>query len=154
MDPNYEVFQVKEKFGSLRYYFGTKSTDLKEFMMWKVSEKYMFLSEKTCEITGKAGKLMFKQGLYKTLAEEYEKDGWKLVDGVSADEIFGVVPPEWPRNTEKHHAEESWKYAGWVRGEMLYTNTALSVATRREDTGQRRRIVLPVLGAYVHKQKK
>ena len=94
MDPNYEVFQVKEKFGSLRYYFGTKSTDLKEFMMWKVSEKYMFLSEKTCEITGKAGKLMFKQGLYKTLAEEYEKDGWKLVDGVSADEIFGVVPPE------------------------------------------------------------
>ena len=94
MDPNYEVFQVKEKFGSLRYYFGTKSTDLKEFMMWKVSEKYMFLSEKTCEITGKAGKLMFKQGLYKTLAEEYEKDGWKLVDGVSADEIFGGVPPE------------------------------------------------------------
>jgi hypothetical protein len=94
MDPNYEVFQIKEKFGSLRYYFGTRSTDLKEFMMWKVSEKYTALSENTCEITGKAGKLMFKQGLYKTLAEEYENDGWKLVDGVSADEIFGVVPPE------------------------------------------------------------
>ena len=89
-DPNYEIFQIKEKFGALRYYFGTQSSDLKEFMMWKTAEKYMLLSQETCELTGKPGKLMYKEGLYKTLAEEYENEGWQPVERVSTDRIFGI----------------------------------------------------------------
>lgn len=90
IDPNYKVFQVKEKFGSLRYYFGTRSGDLKEMEMWKIAQKYELASQEVCEVTGKPGKLMYKEGLYKTLAEEYEKDGWEPVEKVSADRVFGT----------------------------------------------------------------
>lgn len=90
MDPNYEIFQVKEKFGSLRYYFGTKNTDIKEVEMWKIAEKYEILSQGVCELTGKPGKLMYQGGLYKTLAEEYTKEGWEPVERVSPDKLFGI----------------------------------------------------------------
>ena len=90
MDPNYEVYQIKEKFGSLRYYFGTRSSDIKEMEMWKIAQKYEMLSQETCELTGKPGKLMYQGGLYKTLSEEYEKDGWEPVERVSTDRIFGI----------------------------------------------------------------
>jgi len=90
MDPNYEVYQIKEKFGSLRYYFGTKSSDIKEVEMWKIAEKYELLSQKVCELTGKPGKLMFQLGLYKTLAEEYTKEGWEPVEKVSPEKLFGI----------------------------------------------------------------
>lgn len=90
IDPMYEVYQIKEKFGSLRYYFGTKSNDFKEAAMWEISMKYEKLSFEVCEITGKPGKLMHKQGIYKTLAEEYEKEGWEPVERVSVDRVFGI----------------------------------------------------------------
>jgi len=90
MDPNYEIFEIKEKFGSLRYYFGTKNTDIKEVEMWKIAEKYEILSQGVCELTGKPGKLMYQGGLYKTLAEEYTKEGWEPVERVSPDKLFGI----------------------------------------------------------------
>jgi len=90
IDPNYEIFEIKEKFGSLRYYFGTKNTEIKEVEMWKIAEKYEILSQGVCELTGKPGKLMYQSGLYKTLAEEYTKEGWEPVERVSPDKLFGI----------------------------------------------------------------
>jgi hypothetical protein len=89
LDPNYEICQIKEKFGTLRFYFWTKKDDETELAMWKTSQKYELASAELCELTGKPGKLMFKQGLYKTLAEEYEKEGWEPSFGVEAVKIFG-----------------------------------------------------------------
>jgi len=58
--------------------------------MWKIAEKYEILSQGVCELTGKPGKLMYQSGLYKTLAEEYTKEGWEPVERVSPDKLFGI----------------------------------------------------------------
>jgi hypothetical protein len=80
IDPDYTVYQVKEKFGSLRYYFGTKKDDEDEAKMWEIAKKYEMESMKTCELTGEQGTLMVKDGRYKTLSEQFAKDGWQEVD--------------------------------------------------------------------------
>lgn len=87
MDPNYEIFQIKEKFGTLRFYFLTRKNDYVELEMWKISQKYELASAEICEITGKPGKLMHKNGRYKTLAEEYAQDGWLVVETATPDQL-------------------------------------------------------------------
>lgn len=58
IDPNYEIFQIKEKFGALRYYV-TWSQELPSFkreLGYDVINKAEHLSEITCEYCGAPGK--------------------------------------------------------------------------------------------------
>lgn len=76
LDPDYKVSQIKEKFGSLRYYFQpSEACDrLTFYKMKEVTDGYEKLSSETCEATGKPGVLMRSEtGWYKTLNPEYAK---------------------------------------------------------------------------------
>lgn len=52
LDPDYEIQQVKEKFGTLRYYYGSdKDYELQEIMDAVVRQAES-LSSRTCEVCG------------------------------------------------------------------------------------------------------
>lgn len=74
VDPNYKIYQIKEKFGKLRYYHQS-SESFNEQIYLKTSfviRKYENLSACTCEATGKPGVLMKSlSGWYKTLSPEF-----------------------------------------------------------------------------------
>ena len=66
---NKEVIQVKEKFGGLRFYINEGTDAIHERIGQAELE-----SMKTCEITGRPGKLRTDIGWYRTLCdEEYER---------------------------------------------------------------------------------
>ena len=66
IDPDYLIHQIKEKFGSLRYYFEASDAS-KSDAMNSVVREYELKSLRVCELTGKVGALMKKDGYYKTL---------------------------------------------------------------------------------------
>ena len=71
IDLNYSLFQVKEKFGGLRYYFQSSDPSFQDEMDAVVA-KYEELAARTCEVTGNPGVLMKSPGnWYKTLSPEY-----------------------------------------------------------------------------------
>lgn len=71
IDPNYQIFQVKQKFGGLRYYFHPSQPDTSK-AMHEVVTKYEKIASVTCEATGGPGVLMKSiGGWYKTLNPEY-----------------------------------------------------------------------------------
>lgn len=74
LDPNYKIYQIKEKFGKLRYY-NQSSKSFNEQTYLKISSvisKYENLSGCTCEATGKPGVLMKSlSGWYKTLNPQW-----------------------------------------------------------------------------------
>jgi hypothetical protein len=71
IDPNYDLQQVKEKFGGLRYYFQPSDPKLREEMDAVVA-KYEKIASETCEASGGPGVLMKSIGNhYKTLNPEY-----------------------------------------------------------------------------------
>jgi hypothetical protein len=73
IDPDYQIAQIKQKFGGLRYYFTPSQSD-KSKEMQKVIAKYEAIAKITCEATGNPGVLMrSKSGWYKTLDPEYAK---------------------------------------------------------------------------------
>lgn len=64
-----EVYQVKEKFGGLRFYIGAGSDEIHERIQQAEDKSYS-----VCEVTGKPGKLRSDLGWVRTLCdEEYEK---------------------------------------------------------------------------------
>ena len=66
---NKEVIQVKEKFGGLRFYINEGTDEIHQRIGQAELE-----SMKTCEITGRPGKLRTDIGWYRTLCdEEYER---------------------------------------------------------------------------------
>lgn len=67
--------QVKEKFGSLRFYL-TSGTD----NMFKYTDMAEELSQTTCETCGKPGKLITK-GWFYTACEEHTKEQDKEING-------------------------------------------------------------------------
>ena len=74
IDPNYRIFQIKEKFGGLRYYFKPSQSDTLEAMN-KVVSKYEEIAARTCEATGMPGVLMKSVGGWrKTLSPEYASE--------------------------------------------------------------------------------
>lgn len=77
IDPNYKILQIKEKFGGLRFYYVSNSK--RHFQIDRIVHYYENKSYETCEITGKPGKLMVKDGAYKTLHSSFYKDGWNFV---------------------------------------------------------------------------
>lgn len=90
IDPNYTIFQIKEKFGQLRYYFQTTDPEVLGSMN-SVVRHYETLSVHVCEKTGKPGQLMKKDGVYKTLCDAFMAEGWKPVkeSAVSLKHIQG-----------------------------------------------------------------
>lgn len=63
------VYQVKEKFGGLRFYIGEGSDEIHERIQQAEDESYS-----VCKVTGKPGKLRSDLGWMRTLCdEEYEK---------------------------------------------------------------------------------
>lgn len=80
IDPNYRIFQIKEKFGGLRFYYSASTKELQETM-----QPYVNLAERRsfgrCEITGQPGYLMTKGGRLRTLAITFLNEGWEIADG-------------------------------------------------------------------------
>ena len=76
IDPNYQIAQIKQKFGGLRYYFQPSDVNNGELYvkMNSVVLAYEKIASMTCEATGKPGVLMkSKGGWVKTLDPEYAK---------------------------------------------------------------------------------
>ena len=66
IDKNYSIQQIKQKFGTLRYYCTPSNSKHKQKFV-TVVDKYERLSIKVCEISGTDGVLMKKDGWLKTL---------------------------------------------------------------------------------------
>ena len=76
IDPDYQIAQIKQKFGGLRYYFQPSDVNNGELYvkMNSVVLAYEKIASMTCEATGKPGVLMkSKGGWVKTLDPEYAK---------------------------------------------------------------------------------
>jgi len=74
IDPDYQIYQIKEKFGRLRYYYkASQPFEEKTYLkMTSVINKYESLSSCTCEATGLPGLLMKSPtGYYKTLNPQW-----------------------------------------------------------------------------------
>lgn len=76
LDPDYRIYQIKEKFGTLRFYCAPSNPDIQNQINALVRE-YELLSSQTCEITGGPGEIMFRSGVYKTLSKSFIDEGWK-----------------------------------------------------------------------------
>lgn len=89
IDPDYTVFQIKEKFGGLRYYYSPSNPELRKKMDETVL-KYEKICSMTCEMTGKHGYLMINGwGRVKTLNNEFLNNGWsarRVAASLSQDE--------------------------------------------------------------------
>lgn len=74
INPDYQIYQIKQKFGKLRYYY-KDSKPFEEETYLKTSSvvsKYERLSACTCEATGKPGVLMKSlSGWYRTLNPQW-----------------------------------------------------------------------------------
>jgi hypothetical protein len=82
IDPDYSVYQVKEKFGNLRYYYAPSFPEFAKQMNDLVSV-YEFKCALTCEATGNRGVLMIRNGLYKTLNESFAgQNGWEIAESL------------------------------------------------------------------------
>jgi len=66
IDPNYTIFQIKQKFGTLRYYAEPSQEKFIHDFRAIISE-HERLSGQICEMSGAEGVLMNKGGYYKTL---------------------------------------------------------------------------------------
>ena len=76
IDPDYQIAQIKQKFGGLRYYFQPSDVNNGELYvkMNAVVLAYEKIASITCEATGNSGVLMkSKGGWLKTLDSEYAK---------------------------------------------------------------------------------
>lgn len=75
-DPEYRLYQVLEKCGGLRVYFAPSSPHFANDLE-RIAKRYERVSYTICEITGKAGELMERNGVYKTLCRDFINDGWQ-----------------------------------------------------------------------------
>ena len=92
-DPRYQIYQVKEKFGGLRYY--TKPSNLEDKDILKriaaIIAKYEDIASRTCSATGGPGVLMKSIGGWrKTLNPEYAAENlhygkYSVIKGDSED---------------------------------------------------------------------
>ncbi len=82
IDPSYELLQVKEKFGGLRYYYMPSDPKFAPEIDEEIrkAERISFL---TCEITGKPGEPMKRHGQIKTLHRSFVSKGWKPLGDTS-----------------------------------------------------------------------
>jgi len=78
IDPDYTIFQIKEKLGGLRYYFSPSNPEYAAKMK-EIVQKYEKICSMTCEVTGRHGYLMKKSFRYRTLHDSYIQQGWTKV---------------------------------------------------------------------------
>lgn len=71
IDPGYVTMQVKEKFGTLRIYIGSRADAAHELV-----REYEKRSGTICEICGEPGKL-YANSWYRTLCEKHEAERTK-----------------------------------------------------------------------------
>ena len=73
IDPGYQILQIKEKFGGLRYYIQPSGSDQAiADQLNEITTRYEKLAQETCEDTGRPGVLMRSiGGWYRTLNPEY-----------------------------------------------------------------------------------
>lgn len=57
IDPDYEITQVKEKFGTLRYYFESEKTGLEAKIMNAIVDAAEQKSARICQVCGKYGEI-------------------------------------------------------------------------------------------------
>lgn len=77
IDPEYKIHQVKEKFGTLRYYYGTKKTygSIEKRIMDAIVSAAEYKSQYICESCGGIGELRNDKSWLRTLCDECnEKD--------------------------------------------------------------------------------
>jgi len=72
LNPNYQIHQIKEKFGALRFYIGYNTDDenLSEEMSQIINE-YEHKSNYVCEVCGEAGEIRQMAGIYRTLCNTH-----------------------------------------------------------------------------------
>lgn len=98
MWPNYEIHQIKEKFGTLRFYWGIKGEDGEWLALDKDTANTIYnimmdieiaaenKSAHYCEICGDYGKTRDRRGWYKTLCKDcaiendYPLEDWEKRD--------------------------------------------------------------------------
>lgn len=83
--PSYEIYQIKQKYGVLRYRWGSKERLAPEMYqkMLDISNAYENLSKTVCEVTGEPGVLMVKDYWLKTLNPDTAPDGYELYDAAN-----------------------------------------------------------------------
>lgn len=72
VDPNYKIHQVKEKFGALRYYFGSEKEfgSIERKIMNAIAEAAEYRSQHICEDCGGIGELRDNRRWIRTLCDE------------------------------------------------------------------------------------
>ena len=88
LDPEYELHQVKEKFGGLRYYAHTSSNDDEtQSAFWALIDEAEKRSEITCERCGAAATPCRRGSWFKTLCPRCAADlGYSLTPGQASSE--------------------------------------------------------------------
>lgn len=72
IDQSYTLYQIKEKFGGLRYYMSSAHPSARDVVTW-----YEKRAATTCEVTGQPGVLMHRGLWLKTLSPgAVEADPW------------------------------------------------------------------------------
>jgi hypothetical protein len=73
IDPDYEIHQIKEKFGTLRYYYGSEHnfSSIQGKIMYAITQAAEARSSRTCEVCGKYGELDTSKYYIRTLCEEH-----------------------------------------------------------------------------------
>ena len=70
LDPNYKILQIKEKFGTLRYYFGTEKMGVVNDIMYAVARAGENQTRWVCEVCGGIGELREDRYWLRTLCDE------------------------------------------------------------------------------------
>ena len=75
IDPDYEIHQIKEKFGTLRYYYGSKFeyASIQGRIMQAIAGYAESRSATICEVCGKWGDLDDSQYYVRTLCKEHKR---------------------------------------------------------------------------------
>lgn len=71
IDPDYEVHQIKEKFGTLRFYWASRNLNAGEMAVAEAESE----SARTCERCGSPGLLRKRNGWLRTVCDDCAKTG-------------------------------------------------------------------------------
>lgn len=76
IDPDYEIHQIKEKFGTLRYYFGTtvEYGSIEYNIMHAIAGNAEAKSAQRCEVCGKWGETDWERSWVRTLCKEHNNE--------------------------------------------------------------------------------
>lgn len=80
IDPDFVIFQVKQKFGGLRFYYEPSTGDhAKVAQMAALTRDAERASYTICEKTGQPGTLKRRNGWYQTLSDAIADETWERI---------------------------------------------------------------------------